>query len=310
LFTKRELVPGLNLITVGPDGSITGILNSAPVVADQFPITDELGNPLGLWLAIRQLPPAEFLIRLQSSSGTVYGAEATLEIEFDRPGNMNGVKISPFSNYPVYLRSIVAEGLTASTGDTLYTGNIKIDREQTLRFPRRPIRRLFLKFYQENYTYKEHLVDPEDKLKRDALASLQAVLPFAVRRIEKAIPKQITGVQYEFGIRSISGQDWTPQIQVNKPGMFIAGPLVVQGTPEVLRFDFEGYQPNTNDIRVYILAREHATNGTIGSLTETEITSASTWAYQPVASSLSKVEFFLKFVLKSEHRLVQTQLLK
>jgi hypothetical protein len=224
-----------------PDEETEFLPISIDHVGRRFPITDELGNELGLMLQVLNTPTEEYLLRIDSTGAEVYGAEATLEIEFDRPGQMNGIKISPFANYPVYLKAITAEGLTATIGDRLFEGNVLLDKPQTIRFPRRAVRRLFLTLYQENYTYKEHLVDPADKLKRDALASLQSVLPFAVRRIERATAQRLTGVQYEFGLREIKGQDWKSEVSQTKPGIKIIGPFTVEGTPEVLHFDLESF---------------------------------------------------------------------
>jgi hypothetical protein len=281
---------------------------------NKFPLTDEIGNPLGFWLEMTSLPPNEFLLLVENSRPREltpgdFGANAVLEVEFDRPTYMNGIYVAPFVNFPVFVRSIRAEGMTPTTGETIFSGNIFLDRAQSIRFDRRLIRRLYIKLYQENYTVKEHLVDPADKNKRDAMATLQTVLPFSARRMDMTVPKTVSGFQYEIGLRDIAGEDWQPQIDRGKknPGIFLTGPYQSDDMPEVLRFDAE----YAGDVAFYLNYRKRLDDGTITDFTELPITPGTAISF--TAADMAHVrtaDFYLKFVLREEFSVVSKFLLQ
>lgn len=293
-----------------------GVTDMLPMDLDgtRFPIMDEAGNPLGFWLEMKQIPGAECMLRLESSRPREltpgdFGAGATLEIEFDRPIYLNGLYVAPFVNFPVFVRSIKAEGMTTATSETLFSGNILLDRAQTIRFDRRLVRRLFLQLYQENYTVKEHLVDPEDKDKRDAFATLQTVLPFTVRRIDRAVPKKVFGFQYELGLRNIAGEDWVPQIDraKKKPGIYTGGPYRTETIPEVVRLDAE----YTGTVSFYLLYRKRMEDGTISDFVEQALTPGTAIAFSKEdMAGVQSADFYLKFVLKEEFAVVSKFLLQ
>ena len=72
-----------------------------------FPVVDELGSPLGI-----QIQPVsgniyyEALLRIEVAPSSSFGVTGTLEVEFDRPGYYNGLRLSPFVNMPVILTRI------------------------------------------------------------------------------------------------------------------------------------------------------------------------------------------------------------
>jgi len=144
-----------------------------------FPVVDELGSPLGI-----EIQPVsaninyEALLRIEVVASSSFGVTGTLEIEFDRPGYYNGLRLAPFVNMPVSLTQIRAEGmLTLGTTPPIFEGDVLIDRPVSIRFADsfgKPIyvRRLYLDFYQPSYDLKEHLVNPADQARQDALARL------------------------------------------------------------------------------------------------------------------------------------------
>jgi hypothetical protein len=205
-------------------------------IADNFPLTDELGVPSGLFMRMLSRPQLDFYLRVSTEAiGSRPGAEALLEVEFERPAYINGLSLAPFVNFPMRLISFEVQGLTSDTRHLVYEGETVVDRPLTVRFPRQLVRRVFLKLFQENYTLKEHVIDPPDKLRRDALGAVQSSLPYSVRRIQRAVVKRLRGVQYDFGLEHIVGQDWSFTL----PGVFIIGPLRFTGAPEVLRLDVD-----------------------------------------------------------------------
>jgi hypothetical protein len=120
-----------------------------------FPVVDELGSPLGI-----EIRPNkghlnyEALLRIETNANDTFGVLAQLEIEFDRPGYYNSLRLTPFVNMPVYLLKIQAEGmLTNLNSAPIFEGNALIDRPMSIRFADvkgNPIfvRRLFLDLYQ------------------------------------------------------------------------------------------------------------------------------------------------------------------
>src|SRR5665811_1555320 len=97
----------------------------------------------------------------------------------------------------------------------LFEGAALLDRPVSLRFADaggKPIyvRRLYLDFYQPSYSLKQHLVDPADQTRQDAMARLQTVLPFSDRAVQGAVPTSLVGAQYEFGLRDIAGERYNP----------------------------------------------------------------------------------------------------
>src|ERR1035438_823929 len=179
------------------DWSPTGIFEAATPFADVrtnyfpieisadgwFPLVDELGSPLGI--QIQPVPghmTYEALLRIEVVASSNFGVTGTLEIEFDRPGYYNGLRLSPFVNMPISLTKIRAEGmLTVGATPPIFEGDVLIDRPVSIRFADsngRPIyvRRLYLDFYQPSYDLKEHLVSPSDQARQDALARRQTVV--------------------------------------------------------------------------------------------------------------------------------------
>lgn len=280
----------------------------------KFPLMDELGNPLGFWMEMKALPPFEFMLKVENSRPMEltmgdFGANGTLEIEFDRPTYMNGLYLAPFVNFPVFIRSIRAEGMTSAIGDQVFSGNTLLDRAQTIRFDRRLVRRLFIKLYQENYTVKQHLVAPADKSKRDAYASMQSVLPFSVRRMDKTLPKQLSGFQYEIGLRDITGEDWTAKIGLSKkrPGIYTGGPFHIDGVPEVIRFDAE----YLNTVNFYLVYRKYLEDGTVSELMERPLLPGQAMAFTAEdVDAVQAMDLFVKFVLHDEFSVVSKFMLQ
>src|ERR1035441_1159459 len=120
----------------------------------------------------------------------------------------------------------------------IFQGDVLVDRPVSIRFADADgnpvfVRRLFLTFYQPNYSLKEHLVNPADQARQDSLARLQTVLPFSDRPVQGAVPASLVGAQYELGLRDIAGERYNPA----GPGVFVSGPFHVDGMPEILRLD-------------------------------------------------------------------------
>jgi hypothetical protein len=281
------------------------------VANGRFPVLDETDRPTGLFLRLLKTPATDYLIRIDTKVTSDYGVAAVLEVELDRPVYLNGLHLAPFVTFPARLRSIRAEGLTENTGRSLFEGDVVVDRALSVRFPRQLVRRFFLRFYQENYAFKEHVVDPEDKLRRETLVGLQASLPLSSRRVGITPARRVEGAQYEFGVRDVWGEDFVAQA----PGVFIAGPFEVSGTPELIRLDAE-YSGDVdfylldspyNQSEVLIGSAFHATNPH-----GIEITPGRALAFTPPPEvpALAKCQFHVKFVLRDEHSVVERYLLQ
>lgn len=199
-----------------------------------LPITDELGNPTGLSISLGSQAPTDTALLTVASTAApaTVGLTAVLSAEFGKLGYLNGFRLAPFATFPLTLKQVEVEGLTSATRTTVWEGSTEIEVETTLKFPTQVVRRIYLTFYQQNYLFEAPSKTPEDALRRNVMAQLQAVLPFSVRQLSEAVPVKTSGAQYEFGLESLQGETWTAGRSV-----FVAGPHRYSGSPDVFRFD-------------------------------------------------------------------------
>jgi hypothetical protein len=192
------------------------------------------------------------LLRIETRADTNFGVSGILEVEFDRPGYYNALRLTPFVNMPIRLKMIQAEGMLTQNDSPIFEGDMLIDRPVSIRFADANgdpiyVRRLYLTVYQPNYSLKEHLVNPADQLRQESLARLQTVLPFSDRPVQGAVPMSLVGAQYELGLRDIAGERYNPA----GPCVFVSGPFAIDGMPEVIRLDTE----TTGDMDCYLYCR-------------------------------------------------------
>ena len=231
-----------------------------------FPVVDELGSALGIWIKPTESGlDSECQLRIETLADADFGATAVLEIEFDRPGYYNGLRLTPFVNMPIHLTKIIADGMFTSNDSPVFQGDALIDRPVSIRFADVNgdpvyVRRLFLTLYQPNYSMEEHFVNPADQLRQDSLARLQSVLPFSDRPVQASLPTRLTGAQYEFGLRNIAGERYNPVQTVQVPGapmlpkgVFVSGPFTIDGMPEVIRLDAD----ITGDVDCFLVCRPY-----------------------------------------------------
>ena len=268
-----------------------------------FPVVDELGAPLGI--QIQPVPghmTYEALLRIEVVADASFGVTGTLEIEFERPGYYNSLRLTPFVNMPISLTQIRAEGMyTLRTTPPNFEGDMLIDRPVSIRFAGtdaagKPIpiyvRRLYLDFYQPNYELKEHLINPADQARQDALASLQTALPFSDRAIEGAVPISLVGAQYEMGLRDIAGERYNPA----GSAVFVSGPFHVDGMPEIIRLDAD----ITGSVDCYLICRPAGIPVTTDRVVQ-QFVSGMAISFPDVwtAGPLTGADFYLKWVFRS-----------
>jgi hypothetical protein len=275
-----------------------------------FPIVDELGSPLGI--QIQPVPgniTYEALLRIEVVASPSFGVTGTLEIEFDRPGYYNGLRLSPFVNMPVSLTQIRAEGMLAlDTTPPIFEGDMLIDRPVSIRFADsfgKPIyvRRLYLDFYQPNYDLKEHLVNPVDQARQDSLARLQTVLPFSDRAVQGAVPTSLVGAQYEFGLRDIAGERYNQA----GPGVFVSGPFHLDGMPEIIRLDAD----ITGQVDCYLICRPAGILATADRVVQ-QLVPGTAFSFPDAwtAGALTSADFYLKWVFRSDDAVLTRFLLQ
>jgi hypothetical protein len=277
-----------------------------------FPVVDELGSPLGLEIQPTTRIQYEALLRIETVAKDAYGVTAQLEIEFDRPGYYNGLRLTPFVNMPVWLTKIEGEGmLTSANATPIFEGKVLIDRPASIRFADAKgnpeyVRRLFLTLYQPNYTLKEHVLNPADQARQDALARLQTVLPFSDRPVQLSLPTSLVGAQYELGLRDIAGERYTP-VQVaagtTGRGVFVSGPFHVDGAPEIIRLDAD----ITGTVDCYPVCRTPGGDVTMSKLVPgTTISFPDIW----LGTVPSPADFYLKWVFRSDDAVLTRFLLQ
>jgi hypothetical protein len=274
-----------------------------------FPVVDELGSPLGIEIQPRATLTYEALLRIEVVASSSFGVTGTLEVEFDRPGYYNGLRLSPFVNMPVSLTQIRAEGMyTTGATPPIFEGDVLIDRPVSIRFADsfgRPIyvRRLYLDFYQPSYDLKEHLVNPADQARQDALARLQTVLPFSDRSVQGAVPTSLVGAQYEFGLRDIAGERYNQA----GPGVFVSGPFHIDGMPEILRLDVD----TAGQVDCYLICRPQGIPVTMDRIVQ-QLVPGTAFSFPDVwtAGALTGADFYLKWVFRSDDAVLTRFLLQ
>lgn len=280
-----------------------------------FPITDETGVPTGLTLQMISRPLFEYYLQITTPALPQYGATAVLEIDFASTTFLNGLVLSPFSTYPIRIVQVETEAFTADTRQVVGAPNALLDRPTVLTFPTTLVRKIFLTCYQENYNLSQHVVQPPDTLRRDTLFSLQTVLPFNVRRPQRAVPVYLSGAQYAFGLEHIAGLNATPVL----PGVFVAGPHHYKGRPELIRFDAnivdQGSIPAFN---TYLCWKAFNSSGVLlwSDLVGTSINPGDCIVFPFPNTSIfdvlhvDHVDIFLKFVLRNEDVVLQRYLIQ
>ena len=204
-----------------------------------LPVTDELGTPTGMYIEIGSAAPTQaYLLQAvgQASPNTV-GATAMLEIDFAQLSYLTVLRVTPFTTFPMILTKVEIQGITTNTRQTVWSGSTPIDQPTALHLDQvlgvNPlVSKVFLTFYQPNYSLKQQTVTPPDALRLNVMSQLQAVLPFNARNVVPPPAVVYTGAQYEFGLANVSGEAWTASA-----GVFVSGPNRFVGIPELIRFD-------------------------------------------------------------------------
>jgi hypothetical protein len=184
-----------------------------------------------------------------------------------------------------------------------------VDRPVSIRFADADgnpvfVRRLFLTFYQPNYSLKEHLVNPADQARQDSLARLQTVLPFSDRPVQGAVPVSLVGAQYELGLRDIAGERYIPA----GPGVFISGPFHVDGMPEIIRLDTD----ITGQVDCYLYCRPSGLGPESDVIVQQLVSGVALSfpdAWSPRAA-LTSADFYLKWVFRSDDAVLTRFLLQ
>lgn len=253
----------------------------------KFPLSDELGVPLGLFLQMVGTPTAEAMLQITTPGSQTFGESASLTIELERAVYMDGLQLSPFTNFPPTVQSVVAFGFTDNIQSTVLDIPVVLDKAAIIKFRRQLCRKFVINMTQTNYSVKEYIVEAPDSLRRDTLANLQSTLPFSVQRPQPGIPQHFEGAMYEFGLQNISAIDDLP----NLPGVFSSGPYLVVGTPEVIRLDTD--VTNIPDAQIWIAYNAFNANDQLVASDEFA------WSGLPTfysGEAVDHVDFFVKFV--------------
>jgi hypothetical protein len=269
-----------------------------------FPVTDEDGVSLGLWIQMIAPPDSEMVFSIASPAAPSYGAQAELDVEFEKPGYMTGFNLGSFTNFPPTLTGVVLEGLVPANNVALPMTPVVLNQETTLTFPTQLVRRVRLLLTQTNYSLKEYQATAPDALRRDTLANLQAVLPFAIRNTQPALPVFYEGAEYDFGIENLYGLLSEPRL----PGVFIVGPFNITGVPEILRLDTQ----TTGDVDTYLTYQSFDANGNqlADASAEIPFLPATSMVFPPTDSAIYSVTLYLKFVLRDQTSMVSRYLLQ
>jgi hypothetical protein len=230
-----------------------------------LPITDELGTPTGMYIEIGSAAPTQtYLLEASSqASPNTVGATAMLEIDFAQLSYLTVLRVTPFTTFPMILTKVEIQGITTNTRQTVWAGSLPISQPTAIRLDQQLgtnplVSKVFLTFYQPNYSLKQQTVTPPDALRLDVMSQLQAVLPFNVRNVLPPPAVVYTGAQYEFGLANVSGECWA-----TVPGVFVSGPNRFESCPSVVRFDAD-YSNTQGDPAINVTPIVGATHGVLG----------------------------------------------
>jgi hypothetical protein len=281
---------------------------SLGIINNTFPITDETGVPIGIYFSLIGIPTFEYYVKVSTTANSNYGATATLAISLLQPSYINALELAPFSTLPLKLTQIQTEGFTSDTKQLIFNGSSFLDVSTRITFSTQLVRKLYLTFYQENYVFKEHVIDTGDKLRRDTIANLQTVLPIQIQAAQKETIQTFRGAQYEFGLENITSLFTTSSL----PSVFISGPHLINHAPDILRFDAD----INGTVDIYLCFRALDASGGVQDLNLQGIKLVPNSCIGfPFAQSLTKAnvastEIYLKIVLRSANACVNRFLLQ
>lgn len=276
--TFTEFVPAFQSSLNGSDWSPVIVFDPQNPAEDQsagwlrnlieenwFPLLDEKGRDLGMQIRMTAPPTEHYLFQIDTPVQSVAGVRATLKVDFDRPAYMNGLFLEPMSVFPMRLERVLGQDFSSST-KVLFHGDAVVSDQVTVRFARQLIKTVYLTFRQDTYTQKEHILDSPDKLRREVQRRLQSFIPVAARRtLSTAVTRRKTGLQYQFGLLKVAGQDWQNypfSPTAIEPGVAVLGPFEVTGLPEILVFDAQ--YTGTVDFYAYLLPFDQAGSSITG----------------------------------------------
>lgn len=205
------------------------------IVNGRFPLMDETGVPTGIYFRPLQTLTVPYTLLVTTPPGSAFGPQVVLELDVAQPSFLNAVSLSPYAAFPTVLQKVEVEGLTATTRHTVWAGSYLLEQPLEITFPRQIVAKVYLTLMQENYTIKEYQEETAEVLRQNTMSSLQSSLPFAVQGAVAATPAIYRGYQYEFGFENLTALDTEP----TTPGVFVQGPIMVPGCPDVIRFDAE-----------------------------------------------------------------------
>ena len=274
------------------------------IQGSNFPLTDETGVPLGLFIQMVGIPQGEMVLKITTPGSSVFGESAQLTISLEKAAFMNGLQISPFTNFPMTITQVVAIGFTDNIQTIVLDIPVVLNQAATITFPRQLVRKFIVNLYQQNYSLKEYQFLPPDYLRANTLANLQATLPFSVQRPQPSIPQFMEGAMYEFGLQSLSAVD----IQSSLPGVFTSGPYRVFGQPEVLRLDATLINMPTN-ATYYTYIAYNANDEIIDEHFDIALPAGSCIGY-PSLVTADHVDFYIKFVFREQYSIAEQFLLQ
>lgn len=196
---------------------------------NSFPITDESGVPSGLCISLNNATTVDdYLLTIYSyAAPNTVGVNAVLEVDFGEFQTLNALTINPFCEFPLVLKEINLQGQSSLVQTNVWTGSTVLDSKTTLRFPLTIASKIYLSFYQPNYTIIQSELDSNSNLQRDIIQQLQASVPSAAQIKNNTQSNLQLGYNYEFGLQDIIGQN----IQT-EDGIFKAGPYLSSGSPD------------------------------------------------------------------------------
>jgi hypothetical protein len=278
------------------------------IQSDRFPLMDETGVATGIYFRPLQTLTIPYTLLVTTPAGSAFGPQAVLELDVSQPSFLNAVSLSPYAAFPALLQKVEVEGLTSATRHIVWAGSYLMEQPLEITFPRQIVAKVYLTLMQVNYTIKEYQEESAEALRENTMASLQASLPFSVQGAVAASPSIYRGYQYEFGFENLTALDSDP----TPPGVFVQGPIVVPGCPDVIRFDAE----ILGTVGCYLCYRAYDASGNL--LDENTNGFAITFGTAevfPFASTVTRAnvastEIDLRFVLRSTNAAVSRYFLQ
>lgn len=267
------------------------------IVNNTFPLTDETGLVSGIYFTLNGVLDTDYTILVTTPAAQAVGTNCVLKVDLQGLSYLNTLHLKPFSEFPAHLTTVQISGLAGQNLATVFVGDLLVDRDLEIRFPRQIVSSVYLTFVQQSYTIIEYAPLSTSALRRATMATVEASLPFSLGQYIPPVSETLRGYEYSLGFELIEGRD----VAYTGAGVLVQGPFVVTGYPKILRLDLE----YTGACQAYVCYQAFSATGVLvdENVTGFAVTSGTSFVMPytsgTTVSNIASVQLSLKFALRS-----------